>query len=192
MEARNLISTITALLIGIPAVVYAAPPSMAPSSFTVCYGFECGRHQQVSLTPSQWQDIRAIFTPPAADAEQERALIRRAIAQMETLVGTLTGTWRDKGGNTAGSGQPKQMDCIDESTNTTTYLSLFQQDGLLNWHEATERSSRARWILDIHWTGVIRETASGQLYAVDSWFLDNGEPPYIQRLDDWKAKKKVE
>jgi len=186
MEARNLISTITALLIGIPVAVHAAP------SFTVCYGFECGRQQQVSLTPSQWQGIRAIFTPPAADAGLERALIRRAIAQMETLAGASTGTWMDKGGNTAGSGQPKQMDCIDESTNTTTYLSLIQQDGLLQWHEVAERARRAKWILDVHWTAVIREKASGHFYAVDSWFLDNGEPPYIQRLEDWKAKKKIE
>ncbi len=185
-------SSIAALLLSVSAIAYAAPPSRAPDSFTICYGFDCSRRQQVGLTPSQWQDIREIFTPPAADAEQERALIRHAIAHMETLVGVLTGTWMDKGGNTAGSGQPKQMDCIDESTNTTTYLSLFRQDGLLAWHEVAERASRAKWILDIHWTGVIREPASGQSYAVDSWFLDNGEPPYIQRLEEWKAKKRIE
>jgi hypothetical protein len=38
-----------------------------------------------------------------------------------------------------------------------------------------------------HTTAVIEETASGDRYAVDSWFLDNGQPPYIARLEVWKA-----
>jgi len=165
------------------------PAHAASAPFTICYGYECSRQQQVTLNDAQWQQIRAIFTPTASTAEQERGAVRRAIAQMEMIVGTLTGTWQDLGGNVPGSDKPKQMDCIDESTNSTTYLTLFQQDGLLTWHEVSARVRRSKWILDAHWTAVLHEKADGQLYAVDSWFLDNGQPPYIQRLEDWLDKK---
>ncbi|MEO6697667.1 MAG: hypothetical protein ABIN45_06675 [Gammaproteobacteria bacterium] len=161
----------------------------APGTFSVCSEFECSRRDGVSLTDPQWQEIRQIFTPAATSAQEERAALRRAVARMEAFVGALNGTSADLGGNYAGSGMAGQMDCIDESSNTTTYLKLFQENGLLHWHDVQERAHRAKWLFDIHWTAVMRDTVSGQLYAVDSWFLDNGQPPYIQKLEDWLDKK---
>lgn len=175
------------LLVAIP-VHSAQTAAPAFDGFPVCYNFECSRQQTVKFDAQQWQAIRVLFTPAAGSAADERAMIRRAIAQMEAFAGALTGT-SDIGGNVAGAGRPGQMDCIDESTNTTTYLTLLQQDGLLHWHAVRERAQRDKWIIDIHWTAVIRDTDSGQLYAVDSWFLDNGQPPYIQKLEDWLDKK---
>lgn len=161
----------------------------APVTFTVCSGYECKQRDQVTLSDNQWQDIRALFTPAPASAGEERAMLRRAVARMEQMAGAQSGTYADLGGNVAGSGTPGQMDCIDESTNTTAYLELFRQDGLLRWHEVRERAQRDKWIIDVHWTAVIRDIHSGQRYAVDSWFLDNGQPPYIQKLEDWLDKK---
>lgn len=170
-------------------VAHAQTAAPALDGFPVCYNFECSRQKTVKLDAQQWQTIRALFTPAAASSAEERAMIRRAIAQMEVFAGVLTGTSGELGGNVAGAGLPGQMDCIDESTNTTTYLTLLQQNGLLSWHQVRERAQRDKWIIDIHWTAVMRDTDSGQLYAVDSWFLDNGQPPYIQRLEDWLDKK---
>ena len=34
-----------------------------------------------------------------------------------------------------------------------------------------------------------REIATGELYVVDSWYLRNGKPPYVQTTRDWLAKK---
>lgn len=174
-------------LLGMISVCGAQTATSA--GFPVCYSHECGRQQFVRLSDRQWQATRALFTPDATSAAAERAMIRRAIAQLEQFTGVLAGTSADRGGNVAGAGLPGQMDCIDESINTTTYLGLLQQDGLLHWHEVQERERRSKWVLDVHWTAVIRETASRQRWAVDSWFLDNGEPPYIQRLEDWLDKE---
>lgn len=173
------------------AIPLCSAQTAAPTldGFPVCYNYECHTRQVVNLDAQQWRVIRALFAPAPASAAAERAMIRRAIAQMEVFVGALTGTSGDLGGNVAGAGLPGQMDCIDESSNTTAYLTLFQQNGLLRWHEVEERTQRAKWVLDVHWTAVIRETGSGDRYAVDSWFLDNGQPPYIQRLEDWLDKK---
>jgi hypothetical protein len=79
------------------------------------------------------------------------------------------------------------MDCIDESTNTYQYLSALEELGLLKWHKVDLKQRRVVW-LATHWTATIREIGSGRRYAVDSWYRDNGELPYIQPIEDWKRK----
>ena len=153
--------------------------------FTACLDYHCDRQQRVVLSDRDWQDLGALF-PPGLDAPAERAAIRRAIALFEQRVGAVTGTWRDLGENAAGAGLPGQLDCIAESRNTTTYLRLLADAGLLHWHQVLQRVRRQRWIFAIHWTAVIRDTSTGATYAVDSWPLDNGQPPYIQPLDAWR------
>jgi hypothetical protein len=107
---------------------------------------------------------------------------------MEKIIGEKTGTSGDRGGNLAGFGQQGQMDCIDESYNTTTYLKLLQRDGLLKFHRVMNRSTRFGLFAGMpHSTAVIRDVASGQDYAVDSWFFDNGELPVIMPLAHWKS-----
>ena len=81
-----------------------------------------------------------------------------------------------------------QLDCLDESANSTIYLLLFQQEGWLQHHVVLNRAFRAPLILDPHHTALVRETATGLDWAVDSWFLDQGEPPYVQELDQWRRK----
>jgi hypothetical protein len=109
---------------------------------------------------------------------------------MEQIVGSMTPTDRDRGGNDfEGDDWSGQMDCIDESTNTTSYLNLFEQHGLLKWHRVKERVYRAPRILDQHWAAQIEHTATGQRYAVDSWYKDNGERPYVQMVEAWKRKE---
>ncbi len=63
------------------------------------------------------------------------------------------------------------MNCIDESTNTTTYLRLFVQGGLMRWHTVEDRATRGWFLFGLpHTTAVMRERASKLRYAVDSWF----------------------
>lgn len=144
----------------------------------------------MSLDDRQWRAIRLLFSETATPAE-ERRQIRRAIALFEKEVGQLTGTWRDLAKNVAGAGQPGQLDCISESKNTTTYLQLLGNGGLLRWHTVQAREVRHPLIFNVHWTAVIRDESTGIRYAVDSWFLDNGQPPYIQPLDQWRSGRSV-
>lgn len=162
----------------------------SPARFSVCSEHTCRRVTVVGLQPEQWQRERRLFLPPPLDAVQERERIAQAIALMEAMVGPLTGTEQDKGRNFQGVGIEGQMDCIDESTNTTTYLTMLLKDGLLKWHSVEDRATRGFFIFGWpHTTAVMRDTVTGQLYSVDSWFLDNGQPPYIQKLEDWRDKK---
>lgn len=191
MATSGTLASVAVLLLGMP-LTGNAETALSSVSVSVCYSYGCSNREQVFLSDWQWQALRAIFTPSAASAKQERAAIRLAIANMEILTGTVVGTWADMGRNSGTVDKTKQMDCIDESTNTTSYLMLFQQTGLLIWHEVAERHRRSKWIVDVHWTAVIREKETGQHYAVDSWHLDNGQPPYIQTLEDWQTKKDFE
>jgi len=164
--------------------------STGQQAFFVCTDYHCDSGKSVTLAHSQWQSVRDLFSEDASPAE-ERESIRRAIALLETAVGSITGTWRDMAGNVAGAGMAGQLDCISESRNTTTYLLLMFDDGLLKWHEVGDRRSRHTLIFNTHWTAVIIDRTNGQHYAVDSWFLDNGQPPEIRSLSDWLKGRDV-
>ena len=164
---------------------------IAPPPFFSCTDYHCDQGKTVTLSEEQWRRVVALFPHTEIPAE-EREQIRRAVALLERQVGALTGTWRDLAKNVAGAGLPGQLDCISESKNTTTYLQLLSRAGLLRWHEVENRRSRQPWILNVHWSAVIRDISTAERYAVDSWFLDNGQPPYIQPLDHWLSGRRFE
>lgn len=158
-----------------------------PSKFSICYNHGCEKADTIGLNTEDWQSIRSIFQTPAKNSNEERDKIARAIALMEEMTGKIAGTSTDKGGNLEGMFEPNQMDCIDESTNTTTYLTMIEKEKWLVWHEVEDRSTRYPSIISWpHTTAVIRDIKANQLYAVDSWFLDNGKPPAIVTLEVWK------
>jgi hypothetical protein len=167
-------------------IVVAIPPP-----FTVCTDFHCETKSMVSLSDAQWGQLQTVFQTESTPAF-ERENIRKAIAMFEKIVGYKTGTWHDLGMNYQESGQPGELDCISESINTTTYLGLLQSEGLLRWHEIEKRQQRRLWIFGVHWAAVIRDKSNGARYAVDSWRLDNGEPPYVQRLELWLSGQSFE
>jgi len=160
------------------------PPS--PDRFTICYHGSCDEIAEVNLSTDQWLSIRSIFSDNN-NARQERENIGRAVARMETIVGKITGTHVDKAGVFAHLGEEGQLDCIDESTNTSFYIIMMINDGLIRWHTIEDRETRGYFLFGWpHTTAVIRDTQSAQKYAVDSWFLDNGYPPYILPLEQWE------
>lgn len=157
----------------------------ASPSLSVCTEYNCDHPVTIRLPAADWRGIERLF-PAGQSAAAERAAIRRAIARLETLAGALTGTWRDRPRNEGDPADPGQLDCVAESINSHTYLELLAQRGLLRRHRVLPRESRNPWLFDFHWTAVIQELDSGRRYAVDSWYLANGEPPYIQPLESWR------
>lgn len=157
-----------------------------PGRFTVCHDNGCASLAHLGLTEEQWQAIRRLFEPSPQDAQTERERLRSAIALMEKFVGEAIGTWRDKGGTFNGGGG--QMDCIDESINTTLYLAMFRKHGLMRHHSVADRATRGWFLFGWpHTSAVVSEAGNGKLWAVDSWFLDNGERPFILPLETWES-----
>ena len=152
----------------------------------VCYGFSCKIRQIVSITPAEWRSVVGWFDRVATTPEDERQQIRQAIGWMEVVVSRYTPTHLDKGMNLEKKPvtMTGQMDCIDESINTTTYLTLFEQQGHLHWHRVTDRAYRGAYF-DAHWAAQVEQVDNGVNYIVDSWFQDNGMLPYIAESTEW-------
>jgi hypothetical protein len=171
-----------------PAATPAATLSGVPPIVNVCWDYGCDRSMRLVLPEPAWDSIRALFVPAAPDPAVERARIARAIARFEAAVGTVTGTHADRHGNIVGAGQPGQLDCIDESRNTAGYLHVLADRGLLRWHRVGRRHKRIFWVIGQHWTASVIDSRDGTPWAIDSWFLDNGHQPHVQRLDAWLAQ----
>ncbi len=156
--------------------------------FSMCHGQGCREVEQLSLSDQEWQKISAHFQPPAQSARQERQQIALAIAEFEKIIGKKTGTDRDKARLFEHMGSPGQLDCIDESTNSTVYLMILKKHGLLRWHEPMDHVTRGFFIFGWpHSSAAMREIRHPEReYAVDSWFKDNGKPPYIIPLEHWR------
>jgi hypothetical protein len=152
---------------------------------TICYNYGCSVHAKVEFSQAEMKEITALFQN-LPNAAAERQAISIAIGLFEGYAGQQTPTWRDKGGNVNDNGVDGRMDCIDHSTNTTTYLKLLERHQLLKFHKVLDRVERAPLFFDVHWAGRIEETATHQDYVVDSWFWDNGFPAAVYRLEDWQ------
>lgn len=161
-------------------------PPVTVAEFPHCQGYGCPRHTIVSLNAKSWNQLGKIFAPPSKSAKQERERIAKAIGLFERKVGPLTHTDVDVGGTFGQTGEG-QLDCVDESTNATVYLSLMQKKGWLKFHTIDQPQVRTpfttgKWP---HQTAAITEIKTGARYAVDSWFGDNGKPAHVVPLGDW-------
>ncbi len=161
------------------------------NGFDMCHGGGCANVNHVSLSKEEWQQVINAFEPKPIDAESERNDIANAIGLMEQLVGAKTATGTDRGGTFGNSDYPGQLDCNDESTNSTTYMKLMKQAGLIQFHEIVDTKTRNFFFNGWpHTTAVIWEKSpeqrDNQMYAVDAWFYDNGKPAVIVPLTSWK------
>ncbi len=158
-----------------------------PQNFQHCHGYGCKYIADAQFSEKDWKDMDKLFKH-VKNPEAEREAIKQAIAVFEQKVGNQTGTHVDHYGTFRKIGH-YQLDCVDESTNTTIYLSLLKQKGLLRHHRVESPNARfpiihaGRWP---HQTAVISELEGGDFYVVDSWFHDNGEPAEIVDLKQWK------
>ncbi|MDP2621151.1 MAG: hypothetical protein Q8P46_13440 [Hyphomicrobiales bacterium] len=167
-----------------------APPENG--AITICHAYGCGRTTRIRLDDADLAMIRRMMAPGAASAEAERVAVAYVIAAMETKVGAMTGTSADRDyRDLASGGDPTQMDCIDEAANSTSYLLLLDQLGLLRHHGVAYPASKG-FLIDFvypHNTAVLAERATGRRYAVDSWVFRNGEKPIVVPLETWYATR---
>ncbi|MEM8663792.1 MAG: hypothetical protein AAGF49_06675 [Pseudomonadota bacterium] len=154
----------------------------------VCHGFGCHYKNTVTFSRRDIMTMRRIIGRPTS-AKAERARIAKLIAWAEKRVAKEAGSAGDVGGLDLHNARKRgQMDCIDEATNTTSYLLVAQQNNLLRFHTVASPVARG-FFLDgryPHATAVIN--ADGAAYAVDSWPHANGVKPDIMPLETWFAR----
>lgn len=163
------------------------PPGRQPIALErVPVQYDDNVHAAVAVRPEQWREIVALFAP-ANDGASEREAIAQAIARLERIAGEQTRIGND-GRKNHGRGAG-QADCIDESTNTTTFLRLMREQGLLRHNRVMQKAFRGPLRFDIHWTAVVQDLQTRERWAIDSWYNANGIPPIVQPLGDWMRKK---
>lgn len=157
-------------------------------SFPHCQNYDCAVVKNVTLNTSEWKKIEKDFGKKAKSAAQEREKIGKIIGVFENILGPITKTSEDKRGSFVQTGNG-QLDCVDESTNTTVYLLLLKEKGLIHFHEIGQPEVRYPILSGrgwMHQTAVITDTKTRERFAVDSWFEDNGHPAYIVPLEIWR------
>jgi len=157
--------------------------------FRICYNWSCSETAPIELSDEQLRVVRGLFSE-ANNASAERLAISSALGGLAVFAAQQSPTGADRGGNWDDQNVNGRMDCIDHSTNTTTYLQLIQNQGWLKFHRARERVKRVRFAgISEHWAGRIDEIKTSESFAVDSWFFDSGHPAVIYPLNDWLSGK---
>jgi hypothetical protein len=162
-----------------------SPPTT--SSVVVCHGFGCRFRTAVGLGPKDHAKLKQLFASAKKTPDAERKAVAAATKWFDVRVGPEAGTTRRVAYAGVRSEQgPEQMDCIDMSRNNTSLLLVLDQMGLLKHHKVD--APKARGMLFDRWphaTAVLRETVSGQQWAVDNWTHKFGEGPDVMPLEEW-------
>jgi hypothetical protein len=161
------------------------------SSVVVCHGFGCTRRTEIGLSGGDRARLAALLTAGHASAAAERRAVATAVVWFDRRVGPQAGTTRRvaRAGVLTKTG-PGQMDCIDTSRNTTSLFLILDQLRLLRHHQVQGPVARG-YLLDgrgLHATAVLRETRSGQKWAVDNWTRAYGERPDVMPLEKWMTE----
>jgi hypothetical protein len=176
------------------ALHYAEFKTQAPSGniVYVCHAYGCKQQTRFRFTEADIAAVRDVMKKArnSDDAKGERRAVAYAIAWIETRVGKEIGTDKDRPGmDFAASGDPTQQDCVDEATNTTSYLKFLDHNGLLKHHTVARPFSKENLLRGVagwtHWTAVLVDKGNGQRWAVDSWIYANGENPAIVEAEKW-------
>ncbi len=163
-----------------------AVPDPAPGNFFTCYGYGCKYKSRIELSAAEWREVRAKFEPPPDDAQKERKDIAEAVGLIERLVGQRTGTLVHQQDSRFNLGDPTQMDCVDDSVNTWTYLNILNREGLLHYHSLAGLAHRGTLLtLDFSNTAVLAENGTGRKFAIDPWLGETGVPPPVFPLPLW-------
>jgi len=183
-----LLSGCVAQHVGEPRLWFVAQDGVAPREggrMVVCHGFGCHLKTAIAFSQADLDRMRRLIASGGPEAEREG--IRRMIAWAERRVAPQVGSADDVAGLDIGNaGKRGQMDCIDEASNTTSYLLVAEESGFLRHHTVARPVARG-FFLDgryPHATAVVVDP-SGTPWAVDSWPMRNGLKPDVKPLAAW-------
>lgn len=162
-------------------------PDATKDAFTYCHGYSCSRTLRVGFSNHEWKQISKIFQKKSKTAKEERLKIAQAIALMETYTGKLAGTSDDLAKAPIRRVSFQELDCIDETINTTKYLKFMADAKFLKFHTVGFPAYKGGFVNGVypHNTATIKEIATGEEFAIDSYIYKNGERPNIRGLDNW-------
>ena len=173
---------------GPPELHYREYNAKAPrgNTVTVCHAHGCQRQASFTFSNADISDLSTLmnYVRKSDTPAEERRAIAYAIAWMEKRVGPSTGTANDRAG-LGFMNSPGQLDCVDETTNATSYMLVLQSNGLLRHHVVIRPYSKFTLFKWPHFAAMIKERRGGPVYAVDSGVGPNGSNPAITLASQW-------
>jgi hypothetical protein len=160
---------------------------------SVCFNYGCFANAPVHLAPARLEVLLLALAQAKNEADERRRLAV-VIGKLYAIAAEQSPVGSDRGGNHADDGVDGRMDCIDHATTTTRFLKLLEAKGGLKWHKVLAPERRLRFFVLQHYSAAIEELCRPQgdcrpqdRYAVDSWFVDNGETAVVLPLEAWHA-----
>ncbi len=154
----------------------------------ICYNWACAVQAQIVLSPQEVEEVRKEMGRCNGQSLYERLQrVRIGVWQMEVMAQRhIPELGNDLAINDKDEDLEGRTDCVDNATNTTNFLRVLSDlQELPGWRlmevEVRDRMSPS----DVHWTAVIRDVATGELWSVDSWFRPHGHLPDVQPLKAW-------
>jgi len=157
----------------------------------LCYNWSCASRQTMTFTAEDMELVKKrMATCQGTTLHDRLQRVRIGIWQMEFLAEKYQPLLvNDLPMNELEEDAEGRTDCIDNSSNTTTYLHILQDIGELPGWTVTSPDVRNRILITVHWTAVIVDKDSGLSWSVDSWFRPNGHLPMLMPLQDWFEEK---
>jgi hypothetical protein len=159
----------------------------------ICFNWSCALRQTMTFTPDDIALLKMRMAAcPGTSLHDRLQQVRIGIWQMELLAQKYQPLLaNDLPINDFEAAIPGRTDCIDNASNTTTYLHILREIGELTGWKVSSPRVRSRFDLAAaHWTAVIINTETGRPWSVDSWYRPNGHLPMVMPLRSWIDKKK--
>ena len=160
----------------------------------ICYNWSCANREFVTFSAADIANVKSYLTQCTGESFHDRVQrLRVGIWQLQLVAQKyIPKLANDREINEYDRDVDGRLDCVDSSTNTTTYLRILHDLGELTGFTVTK--PEVRNLLDlhgVHWTAVVAENSDGKLWSVDSWFRPHGHLPFVMPLADWKKDKKA-
>ena len=157
----------------------------------ICFNWSCANRQNLTFTADDMTLLKQRMAICSGSGIYERLQqVRIGIWQMEQLAQKYQPLLaNDLSINDFEADVEGRMDCIDNSSNTTTYLHILHDIGeLAGW---TVSTPSVRNIVQVHWTAVIIDIKDGSSWSVDSWYRPNSHLPMVMPLQNWIEGEKA-
>lgn len=180
-----------------PLVFEPLPPDYAITdqggvNLSICYNWSCAETARVDITPAEIAGTLRQVQACRGDGLRERLQRARiGVWQMELLTRKYFPLLaNDRGINDKDGGMEGRTDCVDNATNTSTFLALLKDLGALDDWRLGEPVVRDKLTVAVHWTATLIDPSTGDTWAIDSWFHPHGHLPFVSPIRDWKAGRK--
>jgi len=157
----------------------------------ICYNASCASTERVTFNAEDLAQVTAqLAVCPGRELRDRLQRIRIAIWQMEELAEKyLPQLANDLAVNDKEYGVEGRTDCVDNASNTSTFLHILSDRGELpGWSIASPRVRKRFDFNRVHWTAVVIDQSSGERWSVDSWFRPHGHLPFVMPFKDWRRE----